>query len=106
MTRQELSASRAFTIGTTNVVVSEECAQERTFMSIINTSTGGQTISIAFGQEAVALSGIVLYPGGIYTESREAGFRMNQHNVCAISSVAGGTIAVIERVSMEYRGGA
>jgi hypothetical protein len=106
MARQELSISKAVTIGTTSQELSPECAQERTFMAIVNTSTGGQVISIAFGQEAVALSGIVLYPGGIYTESREAGFRMNQHNVTGISSLAGGTVAIQERISMEYRGSA
>lgn len=107
MVRQELSINKAVTISTTNVVLSEERGNdERTFLSIVNTSTGGQVISVAFGQEAVALSGVVLYPGGVYSESREAGFRMTQHNVTAISSGAGGTVAVSERISMEYRGSA
>lgn len=102
---QELSISKSLTVGTTNSVLSEECGtEERTFISVVNTSTGGQSVSIAFGQEAVSLSGIVLYPGGFYSESREAGFKATQYSINIIASGAGATVAVNERKSMSYRG--
>ena len=99
---REYSISKAVTVGTNNVVISEDRQQEeRTFFSITNTSTEGQAVSIAFGQEATAGSGIVLYPGGTYSESRESGYRMNQQNICIEADGAGATVAVCERVSMK-----
>lgn len=91
----------AVTVGTTNTVIATECYQERTFISITNTSTGGQNISIGIGQEAIAGSGLFLAPGGTYTESKDSLLPIAQDQFNAISSGAGGTVAVTERVLME-----
>ena len=96
---QTLIKDKSAAVGATSVLVAEECFQERVFLSVVNTSTGAQVISLAFGQEAVAGQGIVLYPGGYYAESKDAQ-PITQKQIQAIASAAGGTIAVQERVSM------
>lgn len=90
----------AVSVGTASVEISPTRDQEeRVLISIVNTSTGGQTISLAFGQEAAAGSGVVLYPGGFYQESRDTN-KIVQEQISAISSLAGGTVAVSERIEM------
>lgn len=89
-------------VDTTNVVVSESKnidVNYRTFFSLINTSTGGQSISVTFTDESGAGTGIVMAPGGHYSESisSAADYPTNER-ICAISSLAGGTLAVCERV--------
>lgn len=101
MAKEELIINKSETITTTASKISETCFQQRTFISIINTSTGGQTINVAIGEEAVAGSGIQLYPGGYYTESIEAGFKPTNKLITAISSAAGGTLAIQERILMD-----
>lgn len=66
---------------------------------ITNTSTGGQTVRIQIGKEAVAGQGIPLYPGGLYGESLPGS--VSQEVVNVIADAAGATIAVIERIQME-----
>jgi len=101
--KNDLTRNANATIGTSSVTIAEACFQERVQISIVNTSTGGQIISLGIGSEAVALSGIVIYPGGSYGESKsDRSDRITQEQINAISSGAGGTIAIVERVRMEY----
>lgn len=91
---------KSVTIGTSAVVISDQQTfSKRILFSLINTSTGGQTISIAFGSEAVANQGIVLSPGGFYSESKDLNFDPTNEQITAISSGAGATLAVMERVT-------
>lgn len=87
------------TVGTSVVKISEsQTNAERTVLILTNTSTGGQTISLGFGAEAKSGSGIVLSPGGFHSESKDAGFRVTNKLITAISDLAGGTLAIHERI--------
>ena len=87
------------TIGTTAVIVVPPLMRgQRTALTIINTSTAGQTISRSLGEEAVAGNSIVLYPGGSWSESRDSVFVPSNERVWAIASAAAATIAIHERV--------
>ena len=89
------------TIGTTSLIVVPTLLKgQRTALTIINTSTGGQVITLAWGGPALALQGIVLYPGGSWSESREATFTPSIEQVWAISSAITGTIAIHERIEV------
>lgn len=89
------------TIGTTSALVLpnvEGLERTRKAFVITNTSTGGQIISLGFQRDAVANTGIVLYPGGSAWEFEENDYKVFQRDIYAISSAASGTIAVQERV--------
>jgi len=89
------------TIGTSPAVVSIEkdnANGKRHSIIIINTSTLAQVITLAIDAEAQALAGIVLYPGGSWQDSRDSGYYPTQKQITAVSSAAGGTIAIQERV--------
>lgn len=91
----------SISVGTSNVVLCDSrnpTVNYRSFFSIINTSTGGQVISITFTDEAGAGNGVVISPGGYYSESISEGFTPTNERICAISSGAGGTVAVSERL--------
>ena len=96
----EYARSTSFTIGATSTVLSEPMYHPsvRKALVIVNTSTGGQIISIAFGGEAVAGSGIVLAPYGEWSETLDSRFTPSQDMISAISSAAGGTIGFHERI--------
>jgi hypothetical protein len=87
-------------VGTDNVVLSENIFPSalRTSFVIVNTGAAAQVISIAFGEEAVSLSGIVLYPQGTYGESIDARFTPTQKRINVISSAAAGSVAFSERI--------
>jgi len=88
------------TVGTDSLTVSDEVnknVQERVEISIQNTSTGGQNISLSVGDEAVAGSGKVMSPGGFWDRIKDATLNVTQDRLCVISSAAGGTIAIQER---------
>lgn len=98
---QENHRNASVSVGTTSTVVAEErnpLVNYRKFISVINTSTGGQVISISWTDEAGAGQGIQLSPGGFYTESQDAGFTVTNSRISAISSAASGTVAVAERL--------
>jgi hypothetical protein len=91
------------TIGATStVVLTKRDRGRRVAFTILNTSTGGQTISLAFGdnQAAVAGSGIPLPPLAYYLEDG-SGSPCFDGIVSAISSAAGGTVGIMERVVNE-----
>ncbi len=90
----------AKTIGTTAIVISPALmVGQRTALTIINTSTSGQNISISWGATAEALVGVTLYPGGSWSESRDSFFMPSNAQIWGISSGAGGTITHHERVA-------
>jgi len=75
---------------------------ERKVLCLTNTSTaGGQRITLAFGNTtAVEGQGVVLYPGGSWSETRDAAFIPTQEAISAIASAAGGTLAIHERIGL------
>jgi len=90
-------------VGTSPVTVSEEVQKPavRKAIVLVNTSTGGQILTIAFGGEAVAGSGIVLAGYGEWSETLDARFTPSQKIIRAVSSAAGGTLGVHERIINE-----
>jgi hypothetical protein len=99
MTERIRNAS--ITVGTTVVRIAEELQPgQRQALSLVNTSTAGQVISLSWGQEAGALIGVVLYPGGSWSESVDSAFMPSERLVTAVSSAAGGTLAVQERIKV------
>jgi len=86
-------------VGTSSVLVSPTLNEnERIVLVITNTSTGGQNISLSWGETAVAGRGIYLSPGSTWSESIDSGFIPIHTSIEAISSAASGTLAVHERV--------
>jgi len=92
----------SLTVGTDPSVISEEQFNaQRSVLFIVNTSTGGQSITIAPGDVAVAGSGgIVIGPGGFYQDTIDSGYKPTNSRVTAVSSAAAGTISIHERVIM------
>ena len=86
-------------IGTTAVLVSQPAytGGERIFWLYTNVSTSGQIITLAVNDIPVANSGIVLYPGGSYGETKDARTDCTQDPIRAIASAASGVLAVAER---------
>ena len=86
-------------VGASSVLVSPTLNEnERVVLVITNTSTGGQNISVCWGETAVAGRGIFLTPNSTWSESVDSGFIPIHTSVEAISSAAGGTLAVHERI--------
>lgn len=95
----EIIRNGAQTIGATAVkVVPKLMRGQRTALTIINTSSSGQIITLNWGGEATAGRGIVLYAGGSWSESRDAVFVPSIEEIWAIASAASATIAVHERI--------
>ena len=87
------------TIGTTSVLLAIEPAPgKRTTLIVTNTSAAGQVLNMGFGKAAIAGRGLQLYPGGTWSESMEGVFKPSNMAVQIISSAAGGTAAIHERV--------
>ena len=98
---EELIRNTTLSVGTSAVIASEEQYLDnatRSVILIINTSTGGQKISISVGDEATSGQGIVLSAGGFYQDSKDSGYLPTQKRISAISDLAGGTISIHERV--------
>lgn len=98
---QEFNNNSKATIGTTASVASIEKDNnniKRSSIIITNTSTGGQTISLGIDEEAVAGEGIVLGVGSVWADTRDGLYFPTQKYISAISSAAGGTIAIQERM--------
>lgn len=87
-------------VGTASTLLAEEQygQQRRTLISITNTSTAGQIITLSFDKEAVAGQGIPIYPSGAWSEAEDAVFKPCQKRIFAISDAANGTVAIQERV--------
>lgn len=88
----------AQTVGTSVVtLLDEKTTSRRSVLSITNTSTLNQVITIGIGYQAVAGSGIVLYQGQTWTESPSEGFRTTNARITVVASAASGSVAVYTR---------
>ena len=97
----ELNINDQKTINTTASVVSIEKSNnngERSSIILTNTSTGGETITVAIGAEAVANKGIVLGVGSVWADTRDGGYIPTQSEITAIASGIGALLSVQERV--------
>jgi len=95
--------NETLTIGASDTEVSKDIfppAMRKTLV-LTNTSTAAQVITISFGDQAAAGAGIVLYPGGSWTETLDNRFIPSQARIRAIASAAGGALAVHERIYRE-----
>ena len=97
----ENNRNESVSVGTTVVLAAPERGNANAYRKVIvltNTSTGGQVISLAVDKEAVAGSGIVISPGGVFQDAQDGAYMPTQAYITAVSSAAGGTLAVYERV--------
>lgn len=97
----ENNINQSVTVGTTATVISIERDNnngKRASIIIANTSTGGESVTVAINEPAVLGSGIVLSPGGVWSDSRDGGYWPTQKQITAIGSGAGAKIAIQERV--------
>jgi hypothetical protein len=92
MNRNEL-----ISVGTSSLRVSEaKVANKRTTLTIVNSSTGTERITISIDSEAVDLKGRVLYPGGVWDISRGDTFFPTQKQINVISDQATAQISLAE----------
>ena len=95
----EVISNKNITVDASNKEISPDLTgSQRSFISIVNTSIGTQVIYISIGQEAVIGQGVPLYQGGVYQESLDAGYKPTNKQINAISSLAGGSVAIQERI--------
>lgn len=93
------SSDRSVTIGTDVVVISEPKQNgERTNITLVNTSTASQVISVSTSGDAQAGSGLVLYAGGSIDKQKSSNLPIIQSRVTAVASAVGATLAVHEEV--------
>ena len=93
------SSDRSATIGTDTVVISEvKQTAERVNITLVNTSTGGQVITVSTSGDAVAGAGLVIYAGGSIERQKTSNLPIIQSRITAIASAVGGTLAVHEEV--------
>ena len=86
-------------VGVAQVVISPAIAPgRRKLILMTNTSAGGERISIALNGNAIDGSSIVLAAGFSWLESIDAVFTPTNEVITAISSGAGGLLAVHERI--------
>lgn len=65
---------------------------------VANTSTNGATLWLAQGVNAAVGSGIPIPPGSVYQETIDPAFSPDRHRWSVVSSIAGGTAALQQRV--------
>lgn len=93
---QESSAISSQTVGATSVLLAT--AKYRDAYAITNTSTGGQTLTIALqNAPAVAGSGIVLTQGQQWVDGNVGDYRCWSGQVNVIMSAAGGSVSIWEK---------
>lgn len=100
----ELNINKQLTIDATAQEISPERANRnatRRSIIVINTSTGGQVITIAVDAPAVSKQGITLYPGGLWSDNADGGYLPTQKQITAISDLAGGLLSIQERVTSQ-----
>ena len=105
--QQHIPRDEVFTINTLSTNAPTELSAELTNQSrhafiVINTSTGGQTISLGFGKDAVDGKGVVLKPGAVYHETVDYYFKPTNARITATSDIDGGTLALHERIANEF----
>jgi myo-inositol-hexaphosphate 3-phosphohydrolase len=90
------------TVGTDNTVLSEARntnTDRRKSFTATNTSTAGQVINITFTDESGAGLGAQLNVGGFVALAEDLGYIPPQGRINAISSAAGGSVAVWETIA-------
>jgi hypothetical protein len=96
---EEEIRNSAATVGASSIQVAPPLIKgQRNAITIVNVSTAGQNISLSWGQEATANIGIVLYPGGSWSESYDSAFIPSNLGIWAVSSAANGVLAIHERI--------
>jgi len=87
-------------VGTTSALIAPLVHQgQRRLISIVNTSTAGEIVTISVDKTAVANAGIVLTAfGSSWSESVDSGFNPSNKEYYAIASAATATIAIHERI--------
>lgn len=94
--------NKSVVVGTASVLISPQLIEgQRNAIAIINTSTGGQTISITWGEPPAAGKGVVLAAGQSWNESRDNAFTPSCLPIYVISSAALGAVAVMDRIRGE-----
>lgn len=87
------------TVGNTQSIVSLRPYTGRRMFYAKNISTGGQVITLRFGDESAATAGegVVLDVGEFISDSSSEGYQCFQGTILGIASAAGGTLTVMER---------
>lgn len=95
--------NKTVAVGTSQVqICMEVLPTQRKFIVVINTSTAGQKITLAVNQDAVAGAGIVLSPGGSYSDSADGNNYFPPHfSIQAISDAVSGSVSILERIGKE-----
>jgi len=65
---------------------------------IVLTNTGATNLTLSWGRQAVAGEGIILYPTGAWSESIDSAYIPSPLDIWVISSAAGGTLGIHERL--------
>ena len=92
----------SYTLATTSQVILDTIppnARRKAFI-ITNTSTGGESVTIGHGGDAISGRGIVLWPTFTHGESRGEQFNPYQNRITALGSAATATIAVHETLEV------
>jgi hypothetical protein len=96
---EEFNRNISKVVSTSSIVISEQQAggtSERTFIAISNLGT--EPVFLAIGAISQLNSGVSISAGGVYAESQDSGFKPTQERIEAISSGAGATLAISERI--------
>lgn len=97
---QDTIRNGSVSVGTTAVLLSPYLADRlRKALVITNTSTAAQIIYLSWGSPAIVGQGIPLVSAGSsWTESIDSAYVPSVQDIWAISSAAGGTISIQERI--------
>jgi len=93
--RRMQSRATQITVGTTSVIISpKKIDGSRLAITLRNSSTGGQIISLFLSETdaAVSLSGIVLASGQGFAMSEDSGSLCWRRDIYAFADASGGTL--------------
>lgn len=95
----EYIINASVSVGTSNVELFKELLiGQVNAQSFVNTSTGGQIITLAWDADAIAGAGVVLYPGASWSESKDSTFIPSNKRISAIADGASASLAIHRRV--------
>lgn len=103
MAQIEFNRNEKKTVGTTAIVISVEkdnSNYKRKSITITNTSTGGQSVTVAVGAQAVNGEGLPFGVGGSWCDSEDGQYKPTQREITIISDLAGATVAIQERTGL------
>ena len=89
------------TIALTNTEISQSLLgrpETRVALVLKNTSTAGEVISLAIGQQAENGKGVVLNQGDAFPLSQDGAYLPPQHDINAIATVATATLSIYEEL--------